>query len=116
MLINYIDNIDYHIALDTIITGKGQLKILGVLLDMVDVDNKLIITNQTTLAKKLGVSRKVLSGLLTRLDKSNLATKIDTGEYQINPYIFIGKRVRSNATREALQNQWTDNNTQSPLR
>lgn len=101
-----INQMDFTLALSTIISSPAQLALVGRLLDMVDADNRLVIMNQTKLADKFECGRKTLATILAKLEKSELAVKETTGIYHINPYIFIGKRTRSNEAREQLQLEW----------
>jgi len=101
-----INQMEFTKAITEIATTPRQGKILSSLLDMVDADNRLVIINQTKLAAKLDCSRDMLKGILKRLSGSDLAVKEDRGLYHINPFIYIGKRTRSNEAREGLQDNW----------
>jgi len=101
-----VHQMNFTQAITTIATTAKQGIVLAELLDMVDADNRLVILNQAKLARKLSVSRELLKGVVRRLGESELARKVDIGLYYINPFIFIGKRTRSNAAREALQMDW----------
>ena len=106
MLDTYVDSIKFTTVLGIVATSIKQLEIVAYLLDSIDADNKLVIMNQTKLADRIGCGRKTLSTILSNLAKSELAVKEDTGLYHINPYIYIGKRTRSNEAREQLQLEW----------
>ena len=101
-----INQMEFVLTLSTLISNPKQLEVVAYLLDSIDADNKLVIMNQTKLADRIGCGRKTLSTILSNLAKSELAVKEDTGLYHINPYIYIGKRTRSNEAREQLQLEW----------
>lgn len=101
-----IHQMDFTTALGTVATSVKQLGVIAMLLDMIDSDNRLLILNQVTLSKELECSKKVLSTILSNLAKSELAVKENKNIYHINPYIYIGKRTRSNEAREQLQLEW----------
>ena len=103
MLDTYVDSIKFTTVLGIVATSIKQLEVVAYLLDSI---NKLVIMNQTKLADRIGCGRKTLSTILSNLAKSELAVKEDTGLYHINPYIYIGKRTRSNEAREQLQLEW----------
>jgi len=60
-----INAMNYNEVIADICSSAAQIRLLGVLLDRVDADNRLVILSQSKLAKELGYSRKVLSTLLT---------------------------------------------------
>jgi len=101
-----INQMDYTQAVTEICRTPQQGKLFAKLMDSVNCDNRMIILNQRELAKQQGVSIDILKRVLSKLAKSNLAVKIQTGEYVINPYIYIGRRTRSNEAREQLQAEW----------
>jgi len=101
-----INIMDFTSALASVATTPNQMYLLGALLDSADCDNKIVIINQRKLAEQLGASTSMLKTLLKKLADSKLAIKTDTGVYVINPFIYIGKRTRSNEARESLQSYW----------
>lgn len=86
--------------------SSKDIKTLNSLLDLATDNNSLEITTVTALASSLEVPRTTLSTLLTSLVKADLLRKESSKLYHFNPFIFIGKRVRSNEVREALQSKW----------
>ena len=101
-----INQMDFTTALFTICKSELQGRVLASLLDSLDSDNRLLVLNQVELAKSLGISVKTLKTVLYNLGESELAVKQSTGLYVINPFIFIGRRTRSNEQREQLQTEW----------
>jgi hypothetical protein len=83
-----------------------DISILNRLLDTAYSDNTIRIDNVTTLAEEYEVARSKLNGLLKAFEKAGLFKKLDRGIYFINPFIFVGKRVKSNELREAAQQKW----------
>lgn len=89
-------------------SGKDN-NLLGTLMHKVTEDNRLKFENISHGAKELGIARSKLNDFLKRMcdvRPERLAIKIDTGIYFINPFIFTGKRTRSNKLREELQDEW----------
>jgi DNA-binding MarR family transcriptional regulator len=77
------------------------------LLDLATADNTLEFTSVTELAKLMQLPRPTLSTLLSKLVAEEFLHKIASNKYLINPFIFLGKRVRSNEKREQLQKDWS---------
>jgi predicted transcriptional regulator of viral defense system len=83
-----------------------DISILNRLLDTAYSDNTIQIDNVTMLAEEYEVARSKLNGLLKAFEKAGLFKKLDRGIYFINPFIFVGKRVKSNELREVAQQKW----------
>ena len=90
-----------------ICNSSKDIILLGELLERLDGDNRIVIPNQTQLAKDLAVSRLALSKVLKGMTTSGFAIKASQGVYIVNPFILIGKRTRSNKERERLQHEWS---------
>ena len=89
-------------------SGK-EIALFGTLMEMANDENKIVITNMTKFSKDVGIDRSDLYKFIKRLESvrpERLLYKPNTGIYIINPYLLIGKRVRSNAYREQLQEEW----------
>jgi hypothetical protein len=107
-----VNSMDLLNVLAKVCKSPKDLNTMNVLLDESNGDGRIVITNISTRAVELNVARSKLNSILSSAVKENFLFKIDKGVYMINPYIFIGKKVRSNELREALQKEWaafTDN-------
>lgn len=107
-----VNSMDLLNVLAKVCKSPKDLTLMNVLLDESNTDSRIVITNISTKAAELGVARSKLNNILSTAVKENFLYKIDKGIYLVNPYIFIGKKVRSNEIREALQKEWaklTDN-------
>ena len=85
-----------------------DLNLMNTLLDESTSEGYVVIANIKAKAEDLGVARSKLNNILSVAVKEHLLFKTDKGTYFINPYIFIGKKVRSNQIREALQKKWAE--------
>jgi len=85
-----------------------DISILNQLLDTVDSENKIRIDNIKELAIKLNVARSKLNALLKAFENYTLFYKLGKGVYMVNAFIFVGKRVNSNALRETAQKTWVE--------
>lgn len=79
---------------------------MNMLLDESNSDGQIVIINISAKAEEFGVARSKLNNILSTATKEHFLFKVDKGVYSINPYIFIGKKVRSNEVRERLQKEW----------
>ena len=80
---------------------------------MAGSDNKIRIDNITRLASELGVSKVKFTLLLKSLQEADFFMKLDRGIYFVNPFVWIGRRAKSNELRESAQLEWknkADNN------
>lgn len=84
-----------------------DLEAVNYLLDTGNSEGRVVVSNVTETAKTLGVARSKLNTILKGCVDERLFHKEGTGVYFVNPFIFIGKRVRSNEAREELQRQWS---------
>ena len=107
-LTSRVNSMDLIETLATICRSSKDMRLLGALLDYADSDNKIVMTNMAEEARNLNINKSKLSVLLRLSCNANLLKKITTGTYLINPYILIGKRVRSNEKREQLQIEWVE--------
>jgi len=72
--------------------GNQKIKVMTELLKLKNSDN-LIITTQAKLAKKINVSRPVISETIQLLIESNFLQKVSGGVYRINPdHLFKGNQ------------------------
>ena len=101
-----INNMDFLSKMEKICKSSKDITIVKYLLELHGNDNYIRISNISNLAKQLKVSRRKLTDILKRMETSDLVLKTDRGIYMINPFIWIGKRVRTNLLREQAQNIW----------
>ena len=100
-------------VMEEVCKSPKDIKILNVLLDMAGSDNKIRIDNITSLASELGVSKVKFTLLLKSLQEADFFMKLDRGIYFVNPFVWIGRRAKSNELRESAQLEWknkADNN------
>jgi len=102
-----VNSMDLLTALSKICKSPKDIQIINGLLDESNSDGEIVITNITKKSEEFLIARSKLNEILNRAVKENFLFKKDKGVYLINPYIFIGKRVRSNEMREKLQTSWT---------
>jgi len=76
--------------------------------ESVDSTGRIRFDSIKATAEKFEVSREKLTRFLKLLTENNFTIKLDKGVYMVNPFIFIGKRIRSNADRETLQAEWNE--------
>ncbi len=86
--------------------SSKDISIFKYILDGININNIVIIDNISKLAIEMDISRQKLTDMLKLLEEVSLIKKIDRGIYMINPFIFVGKRVRTNALREKAQTNW----------
>lgn len=79
-----------HIIQALEMIGNQKIKVLTFILDNLDKENQLIMT-QRKIAEKSGVSYPVVSATLKALQDADLVDKINSGAYKVNPEkIFKG--------------------------
>ena len=83
-----------------------DITILNQLLDTADKYNTIRIDNIAAKAKEYDVARSKLNALLKAFEDVELFRKLDKGIYLVNPFVFMGRRVKSNELREAAQLSW----------
>lgn len=105
-LTSRVNSMDLLNILSEVCKSPKDLKLMNTLLDEANANNRIIITNISAKAIELGVARSKLNALLSNAVKESLLHKLDKGTYVINPYVLIGRRIRSNELREALQREW----------
>ena len=103
-----VNSMDLLRILAKVCKSPKDLNLMNVLLDESTSEGYIVIANIKAKAETLKVARSKLNSILSVAVKEHLLFKTDKGTYFINPYIFIGKRVRSNQVREALQRKWTE--------
>ena len=94
-------------VMEKVCKSSKDIMMMNHLTEMVDNKNVIRIENISSLAKDMELSRAKLTSFLKLLVDNNFTNKLDRGVYMVNPYIFIGRRVRSNELRESAQRQWT---------
>lgn len=96
-------------SMEKICKSPKDIRLLNCLLDKINTDGFIVISNMAGFAKELEVSRSKLNELFKRGEETGFFKKEGTGVYRVNPFVFIGKRTRSNADRERLQIEWGRN-------
>lgn len=86
--------------------SSKDITLFADILDKMDIDGNTRISNISKFSKDHNVSRRKTTDILNRMcsTEPELLIKIDTGVYRINPYLYMGKKIRSNEIREQLQN------------
>ena len=102
-----INNMDFLGTLEVVCKSSKDINIVNNLLELHDNNNYIRLSNISDYARNIECSRQKLTDILKRMQNSNLIYKTDRGIYMINPYIWIGRRIRSNKLREEAQLQWT---------
>lgn len=105
-LTSRVNSMDLLNILSKVCKSPKDLDIINELLEEADFEGRIVITNISNKAKQLNIARSKLNNILSNAIKTNFFFKLDTGVYFVNPFIFIGKRVRSNEQREFLQKEW----------
>lgn len=93
-------------TMELVCKSSKDIHIFNYLTEKADSGNKLRIDNISALADELEVSRVKLTKFLKLLTDSDFTFKLDRGVYMINPFIFVGRRVKSNELRESAQSEW----------
>ncbi len=102
-----VNAMDFLTSLEAICKSPKDIRVINWLLDSLNSAGELQIVNISEEAKNLGVARSKLNLLLTACVSSKLFYKMDKGFYLVNPFVFVGKRTRSNTERESLQARWS---------
>jgi len=92
--------------LSEICKSSKDIKLINEILELHNFSNIIVIHNITEKAKDLGITRSKLNELFKRSVDKGFMRKIGTGIYFINPFIFVGRRVKSNELRELAQLEW----------
>ncbi len=97
-------------SLSQICKSSTDIVILGTIIEYANAHNEILIPNQTSYAKELGISRKQLIGVLTRAEEVNLLHKLDTGRYLLNPYKVMCESAcaRPYKHQELIQVRWKE--------
>jgi hypothetical protein len=98
--------IDLLTVMANVCKSSKDIATFNKLLDLANGDNALEFDSVTSLAAQLEIPRPTLSLMLSALVREQFLYKETTKKYSINPFMFTGKRVRSNEQRENLQSQW----------
>lgn len=95
-----------HILSSIDIIGNQKTKLAFWIMNNLDKENRLIMT-QRTIAEKTGMSTKTVTETLKALISSNFLQKVQSGVYRVNPDIVFkgGKNDRINVL---LQYRETD--------
>lgn len=107
-LTSRINAMDLFSLMENVCKSSKDIHMMNILTERVTRENELRIDNITNLASDLDVSRVKLTTFLKSLVDSNFLHKLDVGVYLVNPYVFVGRRVKSNELREAAQHRWLD--------
>ena len=100
-----INNMDFTDIQANICRSSRDIRLLGELLDLQGSDGRIRLVI-TSFAQKHSVTRLVVDNITKRSLEHDLFKKEDRGVYFINPYVFIGRKIRSNQQRESLQVEW----------
>lgn len=86
-----------HIIQALDIIGNQKIKVLNFVMENLDKENKLIMT-QRKLAEKSGVGINTVIDTMKALQEADFLVKINSGAYQINPNVVFkgGKSARMN--------------------
>ena len=103
-----INAMDLFSIMEKTCRSSKDIHILNHLTELIGLDNKIRIDNISKLAIDISVSRVKLTKFLKLLVDNNFMIKLDVGIYFVNPLIFIGRRVKSNALREKAQQEWNE--------
>ena len=97
-------------SLSQICKSSTDIVILGTIIEYANAHNEILIPNQTSYAKELGISRKQLIGVLTRAEEVNLLHKLYTGRYLLNPYKVMCESAcaRPYKHQELIQVRWKE--------
>ena len=101
-----INAMDLFTIMENTCKSSKDIYMMNELTELVDNCNQIRIDNISNLAKDLNVSRSKLNAFLKKLIDNNFLQKLNIGIYFVNPYIFVGRRVRSNKLREEAQRAW----------
>ena len=101
-----INAMDMFTIMEKTCKSAKDISVFNALTERTDKENKVRIDNISDLAKTLEVSRPKLTMFLKALVTNGFFHKLDRGVYMINPIIFVGRRVRSNALRAEAQANW----------
>ena len=103
-----INAMDLFSILEKVCKSSKDIKVINILLDKLGSDNRVRIDNISNLANELEVSRSKLNAILKQAEDNNFFKKLDRGIYFVNPYVFVGRRVRTNELRANAQEQWNE--------
>lgn len=86
-----------HIIQSLDLIGNQKIRLANFILQNLDSDNKLIMT-QRKMAEKSNISYFTVAETMKALQEANFLTKINSGAYQVNPDIIFkgGKGNRMN--------------------
>ena len=99
--------------MEKVCKSSKDISLTNKLIEMVSKENEIRIDNITELSKNFSVVRSKLNALLKAYETNNFLYKLDRGVYLVNPFIFVGRRVRSNKLREAAQMKWDSLNKET---
>lgn len=101
-----INAMDLFSVMEHTCTSPKDIALLSLVTDMADKENIIRIDNISKLAETSNVSRVKLTTFLKNQVDASFFYKLDRGVYMINPFILVGRRVKSNELREAAQIKW----------
>ena len=97
-----------HILQSIDLIGNQKTKLAFWILDNLDSNNQLIMT-QRKIAEKIGMSTKTVSTTIKALVESNFLNKINSGAYRVNPDVLF-KGGKDNRLNVLLQYRTEKNN------
>jgi len=103
-----VNSMDLKTVQIKVCKSAKDIYIFWELAELMNPDGLIIIPRIKDLAEKLDVSRQAIFRILKDGEKADFFYKEGTGIYRVNPFIFIGKRVRKNEDRERLQKEWKE--------
>jgi hypothetical protein len=103
-----INNMDLLTVMELTCKSSKDIRLFNNITESVDSTGRIRFDSIKATAEKFEVSREKLTRFLKLLTENNFTVKLDKGVYMVNPFIFIGKRIRSNADRETLQAEWNE--------
>ena len=94
--------------MEKVCKSSKDISITNMLTEMVTQENEIRVDNISKLAKEFRIARSKLNAILKSYQDNDFLLKLDRGVYMVNPYVFVGRRVRSNLLRETAQIRWND--------
>jgi len=71
-------------------------------------DNNLVYLNSTKLADKMQISRQAIHKFIKKAIEAGFIRRINRGEYQINPFIYIPHKITSEEDLFLMQKGWKE--------
>jgi len=103
-----INSMDLFTTMEKVCTSSKDISTLKYLTELIGSDNFIRLDSITGSAKVLKISRVKLTKFMKGLIDVEFLLKMDTGIYFVNPFVYVGRRVRSNELRENAQLKWME--------